>query len=335
MKKLLLTLFTLFSINLFSQCENDSINPYFVNFEPEVTISCDVDLSVVFPVALDECDNSVEIAWYEEIFLGICDYSYDLFRVYRAFDNSGNQSVESQVIHVVDETAPLFQPSPILTIGCGEIPVFSQPVVTDNCGFIVTTNQDLVDTTDNCQITYTRIWTAYDQCGNTSYSSQTIISIDTVPPVITGPVYLEVNEGDNIDTLFVTVMDDCNSYTITYTELEYSGDNLIRNYTATDDCGNVSTFEQIIGVNIITPPGDDDDDDDGNRVAICHRTGNGSYHTIYVAPQAVPAHIAHGDYLGPCTEMIMDWQQILPNSDLQMRVVKGYDNKYKKFVKVK
>ena len=43
MKKLFLTLFTLLSINLFSQCENDSINPYFVNFEPEVTISCDVD----------------------------------------------------------------------------------------------------------------------------------------------------------------------------------------------------------------------------------------------------------------------------------------------------
>jgi hypothetical protein len=135
----------------------------------------------------------------------------------------------------------------------------------------------------------------------------------------------------------------------------------------------VSTFEQIIGINIVTPPcdddedededdeddddeddddeddededdeddddddedEDDDDDDNGNKVAICHRTGNGSYHTIYVNENAVQAHLAHGDYLGPCTEMIIDWQQILPNSDLQMRVVKGKDNKYKKYVKVR
>jgi hypothetical protein len=69
MKNLFLTLFALVSVNLFSQCENDSINPYFVNFEPEVTISCDVDLSVVFPVALDNCDDSVEIAWYEDLSL--------------------------------------------------------------------------------------------------------------------------------------------------------------------------------------------------------------------------------------------------------------------------
>jgi hypothetical protein len=347
MKNLFLTLFALVSVNLFSQCENDSINPYFVNFEPEVTISCDVDLSVLFPVALDNCDDSVEIAWYEEIVNGSCDHNYDITRIYRAFDNFGNQSVESQIIHIVDETSPIFQPSPTKIISCDETPVFDQPVVTDNCGFIATMNEDIVDNTDSCQITYIRLWTAYDQCGNTSYSSQTIIAMDTTPPVITGPIYLEVNEDDNIDTSFVTVIDNCSSVNLTYSDLEYSGNNIIRNYTATDACGNVSTFEQIIGIDIVTPPGDEDDDDDedededdddednSNKVAICHGTGNGSYHTIYVNQNAVQAHLNHGDYLGPCTEMIIDWNQILPNSDLQMRVIKGKDNKYKKFVRVK
>jgi hypothetical protein len=340
MKNLILLLSLSFlTINLFSQCENDSINPYFVNFEPEVTISCDVDLSVVFPVALDNCDDSVEIAWYEEVFPGICDYSYDVMRIYRAFDNFGNQSVETQMIHVVDETAPVFQQTPTQIINCDETPVFVQPLVTDNCGIISITDEDIVDTSDSCQITYTRLWIAYDQCGNTSYSSQTIIAMDTTPPVITGPIYLEVNEDDNIDTSFVTVTDNCSSFNLTYSDLEYSANNIIRNYTATDACGNVSTFEQIIGINIVIPPGDDDDDededDDNNRVAICHREGNGSYHTIYVNQNAVQAHLNHGDYLGPCTEMIIDWQTILPNSDLQMRVIKGKDNKYKKFVRVR
>jgi hypothetical protein len=37
-----------------------------------------------------------------------------------------------------------------------------------------------------------------------------------------------------------------------------------------------------------------------NTVAICHQLGNGNSITIYVAPAAVSAHLAHGDYLGTC-----------------------------------
>jgi hypothetical protein len=352
MKILFLTLFTLLSINLFSQCENDSINPYFVNFEPEVTISCDVDLSVVFPVALDNCDDSVEVAWYEEVMPGICENNYDIFRVYRAFDNFGNQSVESQMIHVVDETSPLFVPFTNRTVECGDSIIFDYPQVTDNCSDFSLTSYDIISQIDSCTTNYIRVWQVIDFCGNTSISSQTITSIDMTPPVITGLIYLEVNEDDNIDTLFVTVTDNCSSFNLTYSDLEYSGNNIIRNYTATDACGNVSTFEQIIGINIVIPPGDEDEDDDdeededddddddededdSDKVAICHGTGNGSYHTIYVNQNAVQAHLNHGDYLGPCTEMIIDWQTILPNSDLQMRVIKGKDNKYKKFVRVR
>ena len=33
------------------------------------------------------------------------------------------------------------------------------------------------------------------------------------------------------------------------------------------------------------------------KVDVCHRTGNGSFHLITVAAQAVPAHRAHGDAL--------------------------------------
>ena len=33
------------------------------------------------------------------------------------------------------------------------------------------------------------------------------------------------------------------------------------------------------------------------KVDVCHREGNGSYHTISVAPQALSTHYAHGDAL--------------------------------------
>lgn len=39
----------------------------------------------------------------------------------------------------------------------------------------------------------------------------------------------------------------------------------------------------------------EDRDDDGPKVALCHRTGNGSYHLINVSKSAEPAHRAHGD----------------------------------------
>lgn len=326
-------------MNAFSQCENDTINPWFVNFQYEPTISCTDDLSSVFPIAMDNCDAFVDIPYIEEIFDGDCPGNKTILRIYRAYDSSGNGAIETQIIHVVDETAPLFQPTPTMVVDCGEMPVFDQPVVTDNCGLVTVTSEDIVDSTDNCQIVYTRLWTAYDECGNTSNSFQTIVVTDMTLPVITGPIYLEVNEGDNIDTSFVTVTDNCSTFTVTYVDSEVSGNNLIRNYIAIDACGNESTFEQIIKINSITPPGDDDDDDDddnnGNRVAICHVEGNGSYHTIYVNQNAVQHHLDHGDYLGPCTQIIMDWNEILPNSDIQMRVIKDYDNKYRKFVKVK
>ena len=53
--------------------------------------------------------------------------------------------------------------------------------------------------------------------------------------------------------------------------------------------------------------GDDDDHDDGGnggdddgKVTLCHiPTGNSeNAHTIRVSENAVPTHIAHGDYLG-------------------------------------
>ncbi len=43
---------------------------------------------------------------------------------------------------------------------------------------------------------------------------------------------------------------------------------------------------------------DDDDDKKGEKVAVCHNHNNP--HTIVIAPSAVPAHLAHGDTLGPC-----------------------------------
>lgn len=46
-------------------------------------------------------------------------------------------------------------------------------------------------------------------------------------------------------------------------------------------------------------PGGSDDAAGGEKVLVCHKP-NKNAHTLSIAPAAVPAHLAHGDTLGPC-----------------------------------
>lgn len=41
----------------------------------------------------------------------------------------------------------------------------------------------------------------------------------------------------------------------------------------------------------------------GEKVVICHQTGNGGSITIEVSENAVDAHLAHGDFLGVCSPL--------------------------------
>ena len=309
----------------------DNGYPWFENFPADLTISCGDSIPpVVYPQIFDNCDTYLPIEYSEGYAYGNCQSNYDIIRTFRAYDDSGNPVIESQVIHVVDNVAPEFAN---LTTEVVEMCGYSQPsppAVWDNCGTVsLSWEVATIDSISPCNYTSIITWAATDNCGNTSYVSQAFQIMDTIPPSITGEIEIDLLLGTSIDTIMVEYADNCSEASISYTDMEVSGGNIIRLYTAVDECGNTSTFEQIIHFY------SDEEGGGNNRVAICHRTGNGSYHTIYVAPQAVPAHLAHGDYLGPCTQLIIDWQTVLPNSDLEMRVVKGYDNKYKKFVRTK
>lgn len=60
------------------------------------------------------------------------------------------------------------------------------------------------------------------------------------------------------------------------------------------------TFDERCGITALgdqpTPPDDDEGDrSDDEKIALCHRTGNGRYRLIEVAVSAERAHIAHGD----------------------------------------
>jgi len=229
----------------------DTTAPVFVDFPANLTISCDEEVpAVVYPTASDNCDSNVEIFFAEDVMAGTCPQNYFIYRVYRGQDNCGNEVVETQTITVVDETAPMFEEqNNEFTYECNtEIPVI-EPMATDNCGNVSLSYTDSEAEGNNCYSTLTRVWTAIDNCDNSSWFTQTIHIQDTTAPVISGSNELDRPCGDFIG-IYVEATDNCSEVNITYTDMIVSGScagNVLRSYTATDLCGNVSnTFVQVI-----------------------------------------------------------------------------------------
>lgn len=63
----------------------------------------------------------------------------------------------------------------------------------------------------------------------------------------------------------------------------------------------ISDDGQLVVVQIILLEDADEDGDaaGGEKVLVCHKPSKNA-HTLSIAPAAVPAHLAHGDTLGPC-----------------------------------
>ncbi len=105
-----------------------------------------------------------------------------------------------------------------------------------------------------------RTWTATDACGNTSTCEQIITIVDTTAPTIFGPEDVTVDCTDSLDpdfTGFATAEDDCNEVEISYVDGDIVGEceqTMVRTWTATDACGNSSTYEQTITIVDETAP---------------------------------------------------------------------------------
>lgn len=254
-KKIKVTILALLSaVIVNAQCEQDLTSPWFIDFQSEITVECD-ELDDVFVRAGDDCDTLVDIAWYDEVLPGDCPNTSTITRLYRAFDNNGNNTVEMQTIYVVDETAPIIVLPKGYPVSCTDPIIFDQPSVTDNCNDVTLTSTDFSEETDSCVTYHSRLWTATDACGNTSTAAQTIAAYDTDPPTITGQPYITICPGciqQTVDASFVNVTD-CNGFTVSYADVEVSGGNFIRVYRVIDYCGNESTFEQILHVVAIDP----------------------------------------------------------------------------------
>ena len=227
--------------------------------DDDVTIECDAIVPIPFHVVEDICDDNPTVDVTAEIIEG-CGSSYVMTRTYTATDACGNQTVETQVITVVDTTAPDMLVGDDMTIECDAVVPAPEYFVEDNCDETVDA-EVTSETVEGCGSSYvmTRTYTATDGCGNQTVETQVITVVDTTAP--------EMIVGDDMTIECDAVLpeteyfaeDNCDEVVpvvVTSETVEGCGSSYImtRTYTATDGCGNETVETQVITVVDTTAP---------------------------------------------------------------------------------
>lgn len=128
--------------------------------------------------------------------------------------------------------------------------------ITDNLDTKPTLTLDSTIVNGNCPVdgyltlkTYT--WTGRDSLGNTSIFRIFIKITDNTPPILNGvPNDIIISQLDNIPNANVTATDNCTSITLTpsliFTGMNGNDSVFVRQWIATDACGNMTRDSQII-----------------------------------------------------------------------------------------
>ena len=98
------------------------------------TISCDMVDGADFGMAsaTDDCGEA-SVSLDTDILDGDCEGQYTIVRTFTATDLCGNETVASQTIQVIDETAPVMEAMEDLVLDCTASLSDDLPSATDNC----------------------------------------------------------------------------------------------------------------------------------------------------------------------------------------------------------
>jgi len=254
----------------------------------DLTVECDTPLTpglesaVGIAMVVDDCDPSPQLTYSDVVVpYDPKDPPYDndqggksdpygcgvlLRRTWVATDASGNSSSCVQEILVTDTTAPSITCPPNVQIECGESEFPDNPYVGAATVSDICDAEPFVDYSDSvgepdCEVgkVIWRTWYAIDNCGNYNDCTQIITIVDTQPPVLTVPDDITVQCDESIDPGYIgyaTAEDACSSEPSVYWEDEYpsgsgpscDGYTVIRHWTASDDCGNDVTIDQMIHI---------------------------------------------------------------------------------------
>jgi uncharacterized repeat protein (TIGR01451 family) len=232
----------------------DSTVPVLINIPENIYAQCGEVPPAAIVHGQDNCSEELEVEFSETIEEDGC---YKLItRTWTVVDSEGNEATHTQIIEFNDTIVPvvLFAPSNV-TIECGQPLPVSVPVFADNCDPELTIDFDSTINPLSCGMEIIRVWTAYDNCYNSTQVTQVITIVDTTDPyIVSAPAsQITVSCDENVPAFVVEFADACDtelslqmiSAINNVTECSYQ---IERKATATDDCGNTISFTQIVYV---------------------------------------------------------------------------------------
>ncbi len=225
---------------------------------PNITLSClqnENDLALTGQaIATDNCPD-VSIVYSDQFSGTTC--SGIITRTWTATDAAGAKVTCVQLIKKEDKVAPTISCPAFITINCEQQPLPSltgMPQIMDNCQQSITPTY-----TDNiigtgCDRYIQRVWSANDGCDNLATCTQNIYFNDDIAPSISIPEDISVSCSALPSIGTPSGTDNCDvNLTFSFVENRVNGTcphtyNLIRTWTATDDCGNSSSKSQTITI---------------------------------------------------------------------------------------
>jgi hypothetical protein len=237
----------------------DNNPPVFSNVPVDTTAECP-DVPPVQDPTVTDC-SSFTVEFTEVQIGGACPLPSQIIRTWIATDSCGNVDSVKQIVNM---TSPMViseitfdPPNPSdITAACSDNPMFDDVQATTTCpaGGLSVSVEDVVNNNGDCSqpFSVTRTWIAHDNCGNMVSVSQTMnIGPDTEAPIFhTGnPTDIMVDCGD--DPVLPIAFDNCGATSLSYVDSDRTGDcatgfTFVRTWTATDLCGNSSTFAQNV-----------------------------------------------------------------------------------------
>jgi len=250
---------------------NDNEDPVITTFPADQALQCDADVPIPDTGLVTATDNCGPVAITHEGDVlsgdkGSTNNPLIIARTYRATDTAGNFVDQTQTITVEDTTDPVITNFPAdAPVQCdGDVPAPDTSLVTatDNCGGPVEiTHEGDVDDDNTCPRVITRTYRATDEAGNFVDQTQTITVEDTTDPTIDCPADVTVSHTDPTDpgsTGTATANDNCGNVTVAFSDSTDPGQGnaavITRTWTATDDCGNETSCDQIITVEDTSTP---------------------------------------------------------------------------------
>ena len=239
---------------------------------PDATLECGASTApsaTGTATAHDAC-SSVTVSYSDSV-SNICGGAKVIWRTWTAVDSCGNSTNGVQIITARDTTPPALTLPANRVLECpGDTRTNMTGVATaqDGCGSATISYSDVVS--NGCGLTRTvlRLWTATDQCGNSTNGLQTIIVADTQKPRITCPT-IAVQCVDEVPAPYAslaafqaaggTATDACDA-SLDFALMSDSGlvgrcpGKVTRVYRVTDDCGNFAECTQTITVDDTIAP---------------------------------------------------------------------------------